>query len=139
MIPSKIVSRHHFMLVQTPLGYRMEVFQDVTNPVLRDGRPKEPVVLQHENKLRIGGDDPGMMVTLRYLSPSQAVAAAPLSVHFGDKDKVAIGRDASNDVTLNSPLVSRFHAQIERVGQRYRITDLRSSQRNFCKRPASRR
>ncbi len=132
VIPSKIVSRHHFMLVQAPHGYRIEEFPDVTNPVLRDGRPlKEPVVLQHENLLRIGGDDPGMMVTLRYLSPAQAVAAAPLSVHFGDKDRVAIGRDASNDVRLDSPLVSRFHAQVDRVGQRYRVMDLRSANGTF--------
>lgn len=132
VISSKIVSRHHFMLDQTPAGYRLEVLQDITNPVLRDGRPvAEPVVLHHNNKLRIGGDDAGMMVTLRYIAPSEAVEAAPLSVHFGQKDRVTIGRDVSNDVKLDSPLVSRFHAQVERVGQRYRLVDLRSANGTF--------
>ena len=132
VIPSQIVSRHHFQLVQTPQGYRLEVLRDITNPVLQDGRAvTTPVILHHQNKLRIGGDDPGMMVTLRYLNPAEAVAAAPLSVHFDQKDKVTLGRDASNDVSLDSPLVSRFHAQVERVGQRYRVIDLRSANGTF--------
>jgi ABC transport system ATP-binding/permease protein len=37
----------------------------------------------------------------------------------------------SNDVVLPSPSVSRFHAQVERVGQRYRVEDLRSSNGTF--------
>ena len=132
VIQSQIVSRHHFMLIQSPQGYRLEVLREITNAVFRDGRPvTEPVILHHNNTLRIGGDDAGMMVTLRYLCPSEAVAAAPLSVHFGEKDRVTIGRDASNDVTLDSPLVSRFHAQVERVGQRYRVIDLRSANGTF--------
>jgi ABC-type multidrug transport system ATPase subunit len=40
---------------------------------------------------------------------------------------ISIGRDKENDITLDAPTVSRFHAQVERVGQRYRIRDLRSS------------
>jgi ABC transport system ATP-binding/permease protein len=132
VIPSQIVSRHHFMLVQTPQGYRLEILREITNPVLKDGKPvTDPFILHHQNMLRIGGDDPGMMVTIRYLNPSEVVVASPLSVHFGQKDKVTLGRDASNDVSLDSPLVSRFHAQIERVGQRYRVIDLRSANGTF--------
>ena len=37
----------------------------------------------------------------------------------------------NNDVVLDSPVVSRYHAQIERVGQRYRVRDLRSSNGTF--------
>ena len=36
-----------------------------------------------------------------------------------------------NDVVLSSPNVSRFHAQVERVGQRYRVVDLHSSNGTF--------
>ncbi len=32
---------------------------------------------------------------------------------------------------MNSPLVSRFHASVERVGQRYRVTDLNSANGTF--------
>lgn len=132
VISSPIVSRHHAILEKTQYGYRLEVLKDVTNPILRDGRPlTEPVTLHHQAKMRIGGEDPGMMVTLRYLAPSEAVAAPPMAVNFGQKDRIMIGRDPSNDVTLDSPLVSRFHAQIERVGQRYRLTDLRSANGTF--------
>jgi ABC transport system ATP-binding/permease protein len=132
VIASQIVSRYHFVLVQTPQGYRLEVLKDITNPVLQDGRQvSEPVILHHQNKLRIGGDDPGVMVTLNYLNPAEAAVASPLSVHFGQKEKITLGRDAGNEVSLDSPLVSRFHAQIERVGQRYRVIDLRSANGTF--------
>ena len=42
-------------------------------------------------------------------------------------ERVTIGRAVDNQVVLNYPLVSRYHAMIERLGKRYRIKDLRST------------
>lgn len=132
IISSPIVSRRQAVLEKTQYGYRLDVLSDVTNPILRDGRAiSEGVVLHHLAKMRIGGEDPGMMVTLRYLAPAEATTPPPRMVNFGEKERVMIGRDPSNDVMINSPLVSRFHAQVERVGQRYRLTDLRSANGTF--------
>jgi ABC transport system ATP-binding/permease protein len=40
--------------------------------------------------------------------------------------RLAIGRDASNDVALDDPNVSRFHAVVERVGETVELHDLGS-------------
>lgn len=47
---------------------------------------------------------------------------------FGDQDdRIVIGRDPENGVVLEHPTVSRYHAVIERMGTRFRITDLHSA------------
>ena len=71
------------------------------------------------------------MVTLRYLVPGEAGVDPPQGVDFQDKERLTVGRDPSNDVVLKSPQVSRYHALIERIGQRYRITDMRSANGTF--------
>ncbi len=135
VIPSKIVSRHHAILERVPAGgYQIIPLAEAGNPVLYAGRPlPQPQQLQHEDKLRIGGLDPGSMVTMTYISPSEAGAAttAAASIDFSKKTKITLGRDATNDVVLDSPAISRFHAQVERVGQRYRVHDLGSSNGTF--------
>jgi len=138
VIFSKIVSRHHAMLERVPResgvdGYRFVPFEEAGNPVLFEGRPlSSPRRLADGDKLRIGGLDPGSMVTMTYVSPVESGTATGASaIHFHDKTVVTIGRDPGNDVVLDSPVVSRYHAQVERVGQRYRARDLRSSNGTF--------
>ncbi len=60
-------------------------------------------------------------------------AAGPRTrrVDFGDASLVRIGRDTSNDIVLDHPTVSRFHAQIEHIGERYRLRDLNSANGTF--------
>jgi ABC-type multidrug transport system ATPase subunit/pSer/pThr/pTyr-binding forkhead associated (FHA) protein len=132
IINSRVVSRHHACLERSREGYRLVVLPDASNPVLLEGRPVDaPHELHHGDILRIGSLDPGMMVSLTYLDPSQAVVSQATAIHFGEKSLLQIGRDSSNDVVLDSPTVSRFHAQIERVGQRHRLRDLRSANGTF--------
>jgi ABC-type multidrug transport system ATPase subunit len=45
--------------------------------------------------------------------------------------RIAIGRHPSNLVVLNHPSVSRYHAVIERFGQRFRLRDLQSTHGTF--------
>ncbi len=131
-INSRIVSRQHAYLERAQSGYRLVVLPEAGNPVLLEGRPVvSPHQLGHGDILRIGSLDPGLMVSMTYIDPSQSASSQASSIHFGEKSMLQVGRDASNDVVLDSPSISRFHAQIERVGQRHRLRDLRSSNGTF--------
>lgn len=64
------------------------------------------------------------------------VSPALLKIHKGSEpvweysvntEVVTIGRATNSDVVINDPLVSRQHAQINRQGDRYQITDLGST------------
>ena len=128
VIDSRIVSRQHAYLDRVQDKYILYVLPEAGNPVLFDGRPlTAPRTLEHGDILRIGSLDPGMMVTMTYLDPSRAAETQAAAIKFDEKTLIQIGRDDSNDVVLDSPRISRYHAQIERVGQRHRITDLRST------------
>ncbi len=132
VIPSPIVSSHHARIEKVDGCYQLTVDLKAKNPVLFQGRPLVgPHVFKHGDVLRIGSLDPGMMVTLTYESPAEAVIQEPQEIVFGNKTLIQIGRDPSNDVVLSSPTASRFHAQVEKVGQRYRVRDLRSSNGTF--------
>ncbi|MFW6070532.1 MAG: FHA domain-containing protein, partial [bacterium] len=133
ILPSRIVSRHHAYLEREGQGYRLVPLAEIANPVLFEGRPMSgPRRLRHEDKLRIGGLDPGSMVTMTYLAPAEARAVDKAQeVDFSEKTLLTVGRDSDNDIVLDNPTVSRFHAQLERVGQRFRVRDLRSSNGTF--------
>jgi ABC-type multidrug transport system ATPase subunit/pSer/pThr/pTyr-binding forkhead associated (FHA) protein len=131
MVPSPIVSRHHATLEKTSLGYEIHILPGVINTLTCQGRPiTERQLLTHADVLRIDSELPGMMVSMTYQAPSQAVARIS-AVQFGDKEKLTFGRDPSNDVVLDNPRVSRFHTQVARVGRRYYVTDLRSANGTF--------
>ncbi len=58
------------------------------------------------------------------------VPVAPTSVrtmNLTGHEKVSIGRASDNQVVLNHPMVSRYHAVLERMGKRFVIKDLRST------------
>jgi pSer/pThr/pTyr-binding forkhead associated (FHA) protein len=132
VIDSPIVSRYHAYLDRQQDSYVLTVLPNVANPILSSGRPlTEAHKLHHGDILRIGSLDPGMMVTMTYVDPLQEAEPQAAPINFNETNIINIGRDASNDVVLNSPLVSRFHAQIERVGQRHRLIDLRSTNGTF--------
>lgn len=132
IVASQIVSSRHAKLEKANGGYKLQMLPDAKNPIMVEGRPLEGSrILRHGDILRIGGVDPGMMVTMTYNAPSQASQEIEQDIVFGENTLIQIGRDIGNDVVLSSPNVSRFHAQIERVGQRYRVEDLRSSNGTF--------
>jgi ABC-type multidrug transport system ATPase subunit/pSer/pThr/pTyr-binding forkhead associated (FHA) protein len=127
VIPSMIVSRHHAVLNLTRSGYEIEIIPGATNTLTCQGRAVTTnKLLADGDVLRIDSDIPGMMVSMTYLAPLQAAARLPFIIKFGEKDQITFGRDAQNDVVLDMPNVSRFHAQVTRVGRRYYITDLHS-------------
>ncbi len=133
VINNRFVSRHHADLEKRGADYYLAPSPQVSNPLLLDGAPvMESTRLQHGAKMRVGGFSAGEMVTMVFLAPmGESGADIQQVIHFDDDKVVTIGRDQENDITLDAPTVSRYHAQVEAIGQRYRIRDLRSSNGTF--------
>jgi ABC transport system ATP-binding/permease protein len=131
VVASPIISRHHATLEKTSLGYEIHIAPGATNTLTCQGCPvTDRQLLSHADVLRIDSELPGLMVSMTYLAPSQATTKLS-AVQFGDKEKLTFGRDPNNDVVLDNPRVSRYHTQVTRVGRRYYVTDLRSSNGTF--------
>ncbi len=125
VLDNRFVSRHHTELEKRGQDYFIIPSQNASNPLLLDGQPvMEPTQLRNGAKVRVGGFSPGEMVTLDYLSPASEVQQV---IKFTENKLMTIGRDSANAIVLPAPAVSRFHAEVEKVGQRYRVKDLRSS------------
>ena len=131
VVASPIMSRHHATLQKTFQGYEINIAPGVINTLTCQGSPvKERQLLSNADVLRIDSEMPGLMVSMTYLAPSQATTKIS-AVQFGEKEIFTFGRDPTNDVVCDNPRVSRFHAQVTRVGRRYYVTDLRSSNGTF--------
>jgi pSer/pThr/pTyr-binding forkhead associated (FHA) protein/ABC-type multidrug transport system ATPase subunit len=133
VILSPLVSRHHAEIERSAGGYELVVSPDATNTLTSQGRAVTGrSALQHGDILRIDSREPGMMVSINYLSPSEKqVSLQAQAIDFSQKDKLTFGRDPSNDVVVDMPTISRYHAQVERVGKRYFVTDLQSANGTF--------
>jgi ABC-type multidrug transport system ATPase subunit/pSer/pThr/pTyr-binding forkhead associated (FHA) protein len=132
VISSPIVSRYHGFLELKDRRYELSVDPKATNRLLVEGRPIDRHRLHHKDIIRIDSTLPGQMVTMTYLSPSEDVATVDFrTISFGDKNVLTFGRDSSNDIVIDVPTVSRYHSQVERIGQRYRVKDLDSSNGTF--------
>lgn len=128
VVDDELVSRYHARLTWTGDGHDLAPAPNTTNTIFLDGKPvTEPIRLHHGARLRIGGTMPGERVTLVYLAPDESQDPMRRTIVFQDKTRLTLGRDAGNDIRLDAPVVSRFHAQVEKVGQRFRIQDLRSA------------
>ena len=133
VIASPIVSSHHAVLEKSADGFSLTSLPDATNPIYSQGEVlSAPQPLHDGDILRIGSIDPGVMVSLEYRSPAEASSRGMArQITFGEKNHIQIGRDPSNDVVLDAPTISRYHALVERVGQRYRVRDLGSTNGTF--------
>lgn len=131
VLDNRFVSRYHAELEKRGQDYYIIPVPSVSNPLLLDGRPvMQPARLQHGTKIRFGGFSAGEMVALDYLSPESELASHH-KIQFTENRLMTIGRNPSNSIVLPSPTVSQFHAEVEKVGQRYRVRDLRSSNGTF--------
>jgi ABC-type multidrug transport system ATPase subunit/predicted component of type VI protein secretion system len=125
VLDNRFVSRHHAELEKRGQDYYIIPSSNISNPLLLDGQPvMAPTRLSNGAKIRVGGYAPGEMVSLDYLSPA---AEGQQVIKFAEKRLMSIGRDPSNAIVLPAPAVSRFHAEVEQVGQRFRVRDLHSS------------
>ena len=133
VIDNRYVSRLHAELEKRGPSYFLIPSPNFNNSLLLNSQPvMEPTQLQHGAKIRIGGFAPGDVVTLDYFLPvAEAELAANQTIQFTENNVMTLGRDNDNKIVLPSPTVSRFHAEVEKVGQRYRVRDLRSSNGTF--------
>ena len=129
VLNNQFVSRHHADLEKRGQDYFLIPSTNVSNALLLDGDPvMDAIRLQNGAKIRVGGYAPGEIVTLDFLAPA---GDGQQVIQFKENKTMTIGRDASNVIVLSAPAVSRFHAEVEKVGQRYRVRDLRSSNGTF--------
>jgi len=136
VIDHPYVSRYHAQITQSAGGFII-VDKGSANGLTINGQR----VMQHQladgDIITIGGQE----VSLQYrasigLMAAEAPArrAAPVSatgpmsfLNLKGMESIAIGRASDNRIVLDHPQVSRHHALIERMGTRYRIRDLKSS------------
>jgi ABC-type multidrug transport system ATPase subunit/pSer/pThr/pTyr-binding forkhead associated (FHA) protein/ABC-type multidrug transport system permease subunit len=125
VLTNRFISRRHADLEKRGQDYFLIPSTNASNTLLLDGQPvMEATRLHNGAKIRLGGYAPGEIVTLDFLSPANEGQQV---IKFKENSTMTIGRDASNAIVLTAPAVSRFHAEVEKVGQRYRVRDLRSS------------
>ena len=142
------ISRRH---AQITVSDKTVIIQDLgsTNGTQVNGQPlspRRPFVLKEEHVVTFGpfsakiekkifaAPQPQTMIGDfgDILSAEQRVAIQGVEVdlralEFEQTDKVTIGRTEENDVVLDHPMVSRYHALIEKMGTRFRLKDLNST------------
>jgi ABC-type multidrug transport system ATPase subunit len=129
VLNNSYISRHHADIDKQGQDYFLIPSTNVSNALILNGQPvMEASKLQNGAKIRVGGYAPGEIVTLDFLSP---VGEGQEVIKFKENSIMTIGRDAGNEICLSAPSVSRFHAEVEKVGQRYRVRDFKSSNGTF--------
>jgi len=141
VVDSPVVSRHHARLEQVGNTFRIVDLgsanglvysgQRITEKTLQDGDVlyiTDRVALQYRAFI-------GFVPVVEERVEEEIVERPTQFLDFRapqlQKDTITIGRDRSNDIVLDHPAVSRFHARIERLGTRYRIRDLKSANGTF--------
>lgn len=133
-IDSTVVSGHHARIERVGNAFRIVDLgstnglvyngQRITDKVLDEGDLiyiTDKVVLQYRNFLGF--------IPLR---PEMAEVSRPTQyINLKTMQRITIGRAKDNDIVLDHPQVSRYHAVIERFGPRYRIRDLKSTNGTF--------
>lgn len=73
-----------------------------------------------------GGDNATVMWTGQPMGPPTLRRQASVATLFGDKARLVIGRAPDCDICLPHPMVSRYHAMVERLAEGLRLRDLAS-------------
>lgn len=133
VLNNRFVSRSHAELEKRGNDYYLIPSANLSNSLILDGQPvMEPVRLYHGAKIRIGGYAPGEIVALDFLAPlAEGGVASQQNIKFTENRLMKIGRNKDNDIVIPAPTVSQFHAEVEKIGKRFRLRDLRSSNGTF--------
>jgi len=132
MLDTPEASRRHARVFATDRGYAVEDLGSRNGTLVNGERIRsEWRLLANGDTITIGGE-PLRFVTgeeTRFVDANallqQVEALQTKSVRFTG-GRLTIGRDASNDVTIPDPNVSRFHAEIVETGQGKELRDLGS-------------
>jgi ABC-type multidrug transport system ATPase subunit/pSer/pThr/pTyr-binding forkhead associated (FHA) protein len=132
VINNPVVSGHHAEVIPQGSGHYQLVDRDSRNGVLYEGRRVERKPLRPGESLFITDQ---VMIQFRpdlcFVTQGEAEPGAQ-RIDLRDKRTYRIGRaPEGNDLRLDDPRVSRYHAVIERTGAYYRVQDLHSHNGTF--------
>ena len=136
------VSRDQAVLEPTPAGWLL--VNHSNNGMFVDGRRVERLMVTQPVTVVLGSVSSGETLHLvpikqpaaqptvgrtdeRRLREGTTVARPPSSVHTIDRRSITIGRAPENHVVLQDLLVSRRHAELRRIGDRWELADLGSA------------
>jgi len=125
------ISAHHARIDRTADGYAV-IDLNSSNGLFFNGQRIASRLLADGDVVYLGGQEIAVQFRAR-LGFMPAAAAPALTVQpvkpldLRGKALVKLGRASDNDVVLDHPQISRYHAQLERLGTRYRLTDLKSA------------
>ena len=127
-IASSAVSREHAQIKPAPGGYWIVDLNSRNGTQVNGERIRdESRWLVNGDTVLIGGEALRFLTgqETRFESSPLPLMATTHAIEFPG-DRMAIGRDASNDVVLEDPNVSRFHAEVVRTEERIEVRDLGS-------------
>jgi ABC-type multidrug transport system ATPase subunit/pSer/pThr/pTyr-binding forkhead associated (FHA) protein len=146
VLDDREISRHHARLQAGPDGLWL-VDLGSTNGTQVDGHPllpRKPTLLHPGQTIGLGpfclkiqeaGGPPAAPAAMLPGDLSKTMLApvtpreltAPIRLDLAGRERAAIGRAPDNDLVLDHPVVSAYHAVLERLGTRLRLRDLRST------------
>lgn len=97
-----------------------------TNGTFVDGRRVTTVQLEDGGYITFGRYAGKSLIFRTGFEPEVKLEAVDLS-----RDRTTIGRDPSNDVCINHPLISKHHAEVIREGDKLTLVDLGSTNGTF--------
>lgn len=139
-----LISRHHAQIVWQGDRYLLTDLNSTDGLRLNNVqlKPSKPHPLADGDTIRIGGIELRFKIAA-HIAPipvaANQVAAATVAAKTGEqtvftahldlqgRNAFTIGRDAQNDIPINHPTVSRFHARIERRNGSVVVKDLTST------------
>ena len=138
-LPYRFISARHFELRQAGNNFTITDLKS-TNGTLVNNQlliPNEPQSIHNDTIIRLGDDALGSSIGLTFINPLEKqapqdgfVMAAPTLIVEQSKP-VSIGRAHEADVRLDAPDVSRRHASIYKLTERYFLEDLDSTNGTF--------
>jgi ABC-type multidrug transport system ATPase subunit len=119
------VSAEHAVIDYHAGVYRL-IDRGSRNGTFVNGQRVEAIDLQDGDLIRLG-ETGSNVVTLTYRAGQAPQSAAHDQFDLAAHDRLSIGRAAECDLVLDSPLVSRHHARLERAGPAHLLIDLGST------------
>ena len=109
-VPDPIVSGRHCRLTRDATGYRLEDLDSTNGTYVNGTRITGPATVSKSDTVTLG-----------------KTLSMPWPIEDSGAEKphriIRIGRDPENDVFLDVPAVSSFHAEIHVTKDRYLVTD----------------
>jgi ABC-type multidrug transport system ATPase subunit/ABC-type multidrug transport system permease subunit len=127
VITDDAVSRHHARVVAVPEGFQITDLGSRNGTRLNGERFRgESRWLANGDTVLVGGEALRFVTGQETQYGAQRPALLRTELVGFTGDRLTLGRDASNDVVLDDPNVSRFHAEVVRDGEQVALQDLGS-------------